>query len=573
MRSLLTILVAVLVTSSPTAFADTYGPQSGVWPGPDTVQITGEVWVPTDSTLVIEPGVVVLFEGYHKFWVDTSAILIAVGTEADSIVFTPADTGTGWHGIRFYSAHPACSLSYCRIEYGKAIGDSLDGCGGAILCYESSITMGHNLIAMNFAGHRGGGIYCYGFLAGTETPCTIEDNVFYRDSTTLADGDYGGGIYCAYCSNLFIVNNTFDSNSAYRGGAIHCARSENITVRGNTVSHNRSVESGAGIRFQRASGLISENLVYENWNTHGGGGNGAGIYCRNCDSTTVVERNIVWGNHAARFGGGIYCRDATPLIINNTIALNDAGSSGGGICCRENGNPKLVNNVLWNDSLLTESTRCFSEMSLVLFCDDTSCYPCTLTVSYSDVEGGQASVRVDSLCVLNWEEGNLDSLPLFVGPEPRWHDFHLRWHSPCIDAGDTSLIDPDSTRSDIGRFYFNQAVPGIIELYPYDTPIFVPSGGDTIYYDRWAYDFSDDTLTVDIWSYLYFSGTGVYDTLYEAYNVAIPPHDSVGQDSVSAVISDSSPSGTYTVVAYIGECETVPHIVIDSTYFYLYKEE
>jgi hypothetical protein len=242
---------------------------------------------------------------------------------------------------------------------------------------------------------------------------------------------------------------------------------------------------------------------------------------------------------------------------------NYADNSGGGICCCEDGHPRLVNNILWNDSASSGS-----EISLVI--GDSR--PSTLTVTYCDVEGGQSAVNVCEGCSLYWEEGNLDSLPLFVGPEPEWYDFHLRWHSPCIDAGDTSLTDPDGTRSDIGRFYFNQAVPGIIELYPYDTPIFVPSGGDTIYYDRWAYSFSDDTLRVDIWSCLYVSGIGLYRTLYEAYNVSIPPDDSVGQDSVSTVISDSDPGGMYTLVAYIGEYETIPHIVMDSTYFYFYKE-
>ena len=44
--------------------------------------------------------------------------------------------------------------------------------------------------------------------------------------------------------------------------------------------------------------------------------------------------------------------------------------------------------------------------------------------------------------------GNIYLDPMFVGGD----DYHLQYGSPCIDAGDPNIKDPDSSRSDIGCF-------------------------------------------------------------------------------------------------------------------------
>jgi hypothetical protein len=59
----------------------------------------------------------------------------------------------------------------------------------------------------------------------------------------------------------------------------------------------------------------------------------------------------------------------------------------------------------------------------------------SLTVSYSDVEGGQAAAYGS----LIWGDGNIQAIPLFAGGD----NFHLAADSPCIDAGIDSGVYTD----------------------------------------------------------------------------------------------------------------------------------
>ncbi|MFQ6105275.1 MAG: hypothetical protein ACE5OP_13450, partial [Candidatus Glassbacteria bacterium] len=138
------------------------GDQWGTWTVQNSpYEVVGEVHVPQGSTLVIEPGVMVDFQGHYKLVVDSLATLQAIGTVTDSIYFTTGDTATGWHGIRFLYASDSSRVSYCHLEYGKAYGGpEKDRRGGAIYCYNCSPTISNNTISNNSAW-RGGAISCY----------------------------------------------------------------------------------------------------------------------------------------------------------------------------------------------------------------------------------------------------------------------------------------------------------------------------------------------------------------------------------------------------------------------------
>jgi hypothetical protein len=97
-------------------------------------------------------------------------------------------------------------------------------------------------------------------------------------------------------------------------------------------------------------------------------------------------------------------------------------------------------------------------------------------VTYSDFYGNCSSISggpagFGELTQVNTNGDSCDCyFNIFMDPmfaDTAGGDLHLTENSPCIDAGDpTSPYDPDSTITDMGRYYFDQT--GIKEI---DTPV------------------------------------------------------------------------------------------------------
>jgi hypothetical protein len=144
------IMVLVGVMWGMVCFAQTSVPGgnvSGIWTSSGSpYNIEGEITIPSSDTLIIEPGVDVIFQGHYKLIVN--GWLLAEGTEEDSILFTAANTSEGWHGIRFIDAPDSSKLIFCHITNGYAIGISggSDDEGGGIYCDSSNPVISNCLI-------------------------------------------------------------------------------------------------------------------------------------------------------------------------------------------------------------------------------------------------------------------------------------------------------------------------------------------------------------------------------------------------------------------------------------------
>ncbi len=156
--------------------------------------------------------------------------------------------------------------------------------------------------------------------------------------------------------------------------------------------------------------------------------------------------------------------------MNCTFANNRSGS-GGGIQVRTGSTITLTNSILWGN---------YPDQVSLLATNDT--LACTLYSNYNDIQFGVDSVHInDSISVVNWGIGNIDSDPLFV--DTLNNDFHLQDLSPCIATGIDSIQiagfwqyapatdiegnprpNPAGTMPDMGA-YESQFPSGVIEQY------------------------------------------------------------------------------------------------------------
>ena len=256
-----------------------YGNQSGtIYTG--EYRVVGDITVAVGDSLVIEPGVSLLFTGDYDLSV--YGYLSAVGTETDSIHFTADSTTDYWGSVIFrIGSSDDSELSYCYIT----------GCSlGGINCYYVDISISH---------------------------CTIVDNI----------ANWGGGIYLSSAgpviSDCFISGNYSGNN----GGGIYCTHS-NPEIIDCIISENRcegygSGKGGGGVCFNHFSnGSISGCAIFDN----SSGFYGGGISC-NDESNPAIGNCTISGNSSDLSGAGILICWASPSIVN-TIVEGNTGSTG-----------------------------------------------------------------------------------------------------------------------------------------------------------------------------------------------------------------------------------------------------
>ena len=159
----------------------------------------------------------------------------------------------------------------------------------------------------------------------------------------------------------------------------------------------------------------------------------------NCDSALIVlgadahldlHHNLIFMKDLTPTDVAIYGENSTSMTIwKNTIYDYDFGLWSVGTTSY------LFNNIIWNTGIpIFDAARS------------------DLTVDYNDIFGGYAGTE------------NINADPIFISPVDE--DFNLHAISPCVDKGnpDPQYDDPDNTRSDIGRFFYNQDQPTPVEL-------------------------------------------------------------------------------------------------------------
>jgi len=193
------------------------GDVSGTWTDANSPYfISGDIEIPEDDELVIEPGVKVFFVGPYSMTIGENARLVAEGNENHPIEFTTLHKDLGWGGLRFLDSGDDDILIHCSISFAKKgaglvtsyyylYGDeSEDSCGGAVYCYASSPTITNCKITNNI-GDKGGAIYCI-------ESYPVISNTLIANNTSLGSAPQCGGICTEGWGAPEIINCTIVNN-------------------------------------------------------------------------------------------------------------------------------------------------------------------------------------------------------------------------------------------------------------------------------------------------------------------------------------------------------------------------
>jgi hypothetical protein len=316
-----------------------------------------------------------------------------------------------------------------------------------------TITRGTGTGSHNRAG---GGIYGNGTLA-TILYNNISGN--QADAPGFPAGAGGGGLY--NCDGL-IQYNVISENQAIThdgtprgGGLAYCDGTISNNIILNNSAYDPVFASGLGGGMASCHGNIQNNIILGNYANYGGG---------LADCNTTIINCVIADNEASFTGGGVYDSTRSVSIISNcTIVGNSSNQQGGGVFIISDCNVTLIDSILWGNNASQGA-----QISLM----ETLYGPPLLSVSYSDVQGGQAQVEVSAGSTLNWGPGNIDTDPCFADVDA--NDYHLRsqagrwdpntdtWitdanHSLCIDTGDpnsdwTAELWPHGKRANMGAY-------------------------------------------------------------------------------------------------------------------------
>ncbi|MBA7484808.1 hypothetical protein ES707_20339 [subsurface metagenome] len=330
----------------------------------------------------------------------TNETILSGDLDGNDVGFTNNGENS-YHVVTGSGTNDTALLDGFTITAGNANGSWPNNLGGGMYNDNGSPTVTNCTFSGNSAEYLGGGMYNYNYSSPTLTNCTFSGN---------SAGIGGGGMYNYYYTSPTVTNCTFSSNSAGEGGG--------------------GMWNGSG----------SPALTNCTFSANSAGYDGGGMYNYSSSSPTVTNCTFS-GNSANYNGGGMFNFGNNPTLTNCTFSGNSAGI-GGGMSNRYKSSPTVSNCILWGDTAGTAG----AEIALA-----DSAYPSTLTISYSDVEGGSAAAYVETNCTLNWGVGNIDADPMFFdasNPDPSLRDYHLRPGSPCIDAGDNNSIPADTADLD-----------------------------------------------------------------------------------------------------------------------------
>jgi parallel beta-helix repeat protein len=528
-------LFALSVISAETVIPG--GNVTGTWYKANSpYNITGNITIPVNNSLIIEPGVQVNFQGLYSLTVN--GLLEAVGTETDSIHFFPADIGVSWWGILFENAPDSSHLAYCTVRY---TGTFIFGYGG-IRCINSNPVITHCRISNNY-------IRTASTYAGAIALNNSNAKISWCNISNNYSGNYGGGIYI-YNSNPVITGCNISGNEVIQyGGGICILGNSSPIITKCTIENNTSNIYGGGIFASGSVVTISECTVGYNHAETGGGGisiHSGSVFLDHC----IIERNNCLYTAVNAKGGGIFTNGGVLTVDHCTFYENEISiDSPYGMEIHTEGNAAMTvtNSIflaVWDFWTIVFNSTVPASVS---YDDFTSEVPGSGTQRFM----GNVPPGLGVLTQVNTNGDPCDVYynifldPLFENPGSG--NFQITWanwpnpdytKSPCIDAGDPEFAsDRDSTITDIGRYFFDQSVPKISfssSILDFGS-VLIGEQADSVLK---IYNAGLDTLVIN----QLFNDEAVFSTDYNPADNMILPGDSI------SITVTFTPVGTVPVI-------------------------
>ncbi len=473
-----TSLVFLLLSPISSAQTEVEGEVSGVWDVEGSPYILIEnVTVPEDEELEIEPGVEVIFNEDKILLIEGD--LITEGTEDDSIYFH-GEEGLVTGFLRFFPGSDL-QFTFCRFD---SLNIALWGWGRDVSMESCRITNNHRIDI------SGGDVI-------------FKNNHMYSDSSrqrlTIGNerlelaGDvsieynqcYNSVFFIRGAINIDISNNNAvldSSNGHHDASSIRVTDSRYIEIYENQIFNISISESGIGYSIREvevhdntildmtssfvASSTIKlfDNIVMDELEIES---SIAEVYNNTIDQVEVIGE---WT--AARIVTNVLLRNnliSYPVVVGDTCEVELINNT----IVVPHFSPGRVGNIIkkseaWHEY---ESTVFLLNNILVSYNEDVV----AVEEEIEHVDGGYNCIWGPQTAYEGSDdlfEGDTIANPLFVGGHP--FEYQLQANSPCIDAGDPdSDEDPDSTRADIGNYYYDQTngmPPAIIsDHYTYAT--------------------------------------------------------------------------------------------------------
>ena len=489
MKKLLSLFCFCCSLSSFASTSITTSSVSGHWSTSGSPYlIFNSIQIDNSATLVIDPGVDVVFQGAYKFTVNGK--LLANGTASQPIIFRSQDTTGwwndatttgGWLGMKFNpyggAATDSTVLNYCNIHDTKI--DSVNG----LTTGTRAIVVQRGLAIRNCSFYNNKGRYSNLINANTGAAgqvfelsgCTIYNNSYNRDLISV--GNYNGGstfvhdnhiynnngmvIFDGAATNFLLLNNEIDSNYSdvgtisflptYSTVAIDCKGS----IRGNKIHHNTNIHDAA-IWCLSGSIDITGNLICNNQHTVGtcGAVDGGGAINLSHNANTpmdsthyIVRNNIIANNYSPFHGGAISFFHAKATVTNNHF-INNSSVAGGAFYFVDT-MPLICKNNLFYGNIKTGMTALNTPLMEGM---------ATSQVEYN-YNWQEHPVAIDLAGIMGGYVVSGDTLHNLIGTAPgivaptltsnvtdnaMIANFKLVNTSPCINKGDTSHAAPYS---------------------------------------------------------------------------------------------------------------------------------